>query len=90
MFFFLNKIIDKTQYAYNLIKPKTFQDNIGKPINLCHEKHFSKNINKSIVFYEPDYDQEEQLSQLLKFLKNCEKIENISISEKNGITIIKF
>jgi len=89
-FSFLNKIIDKIQYIYNLNKPKVFQDNIGKPIDLCTDKYFSKNLNNSVVFYEPDYDNKDQLAKLLKLLKNCKKIEKISTSKKNGITVIEF
>jgi len=85
-----NAIIDKIQSEYlkNFI-PNNI-NTVQKPIRICFDKDLLKKINRSVIIYEKEFDYMKEFDTILKILKNCDKIKNITIQDSKKFKIIKF
>ena len=85
-----NAIIDKIQSEYlkNFI-PNNI-NTVQKPIRICFDKDLLKKINRSVIIYEKKFDYMKEFDAILKILKSCDKIKNITIQDSKKFKIIKF
>ena len=86
----MNAVLDKIKFEYLSYFPSNNRTIVQKPIEICLDKDLLKKINRSIIIFEKNYDDNKKFDSILRILKSCDKIKILNILDTNKFKIIKF